>query len=334
MSTTNQNNAFDLSVIITTRNCVEQLSRCIGAVQPLMMQGELRVECLVMDMNSADATREYLEAERDRWHITNFVSAPFRNRFEAMNHGLQMAQGKICLFITPETELMVENTLTGCSPILEGGSECVFSSAVQVHTENGLHRPQMPNTEHLYLRIPCNHAAFFCSADLLRRLRGFDFARYPEVADVDLMHRALAAGVPYRITTLSTCRQYLCQERKDDEAIHVDFLRFIASHREEILRQCREHPSYSIRTIHEILRHAVRCNWPVEGNTLSALDKLLQDIRREIRPGIKRKIIRRLRRRALAQALLIPFKGLRRAHITVKICRSHFHVARLLGEDA
>ena len=33
----------------------------------------------------------------------------------------------------------------------------------------------------------------------------------------------------------------------------------------------------------------------------------------------------------VAQAVLIPFKGLRRARITRKLIRSHFHVARLLG---
>lgn len=333
MSATERNADFDLSLIIICRDSMAVLPHCVGAVQPLMMQGELRVECLVVDMDSADGSQDYLAAERDRWHISGFVSETFTNRFEAMNRGLQLAQGRVCLFITPETELMVENTAACCAPILRGEVECVFSTAVQVNPDNGRHRPQTPNPEHLFLRTPCQPAAFFCSVSLLRQLGGFDGQHYPALADVDMMHRVLAADVAYRVASLSTCRQYVRPEREENEALHVDFLRFIAAHREEILMQCKAHPSYAVRTVHEILRHAVRCDWPVANDTLRALDALLCGLSRVIRPIIRRKIVRRLRRRAFIQALLIPFKGLRRARITRKLLRSHFHVARLLGTE-
>lgn len=322
---------YDLSLIIICRDSMAVLAHCVGAVQPLVMQGELRVECLVVDMDSTDGSQDYLAAERDRWHINGFVSESFENRFEAMNRGLQLAQGRVCLFITPETELMVENTAACCAPILRGEAECVFSTAVQVNPDNGSHRPQTPNPKHLFLRTPCNHAAFFCSSALLRRLGGFDGQLYPFLADVDMMHRVLAADVAYRVASLSTCRQYVRPEKEANEALHVDFLRFIAAHSKEIVVQCKSHPSYAVRTVHEILRHAVRCDWPVAGDTLRALDSLLRDLSRVIRPIIRRKIVRRLRRRAVIQALLIPFKGLRRARITRKLIRSHFHVARILA---
>lgn len=334
MPASDQNSNIDLSLIIVCRNSMAVLPHCVGAVQPLMMQGELRVECLVVDMDSADGTQEYLAEERDRWHINGFVSEAFENRFDAMNRGLQLAQGRVCLFITPETELMVENTAACCSPILRGEAECVFSTAVQVNPDNGRHRPQTPNPEHLFLRTPCHHAAFFCATDLLRHLGGFDWQRYPALADVDVMHRVLAADVAYRVASLSTCRQYLRPEREENEALHVDFLRFIAAHHEEILMQCKAHPSYAVRTVHEILRHAVRCEWPVPGDTPVVIDALLRELSGVIRPIIRRKIIRRLRTRAITQAVLIPFKGLRRARITRKLIRSHFHVARLLSEAA
>ncbi len=327
------NSVFDLSVIITCRNNMESLPRCIGAIQPLILQGELRVQCLVIDSDSTDGTQEYLEEERNRWHITDYVSASFENRFAAANYGLNMAQGSVCLFITPETELMVENTTACCAPIIRGETASVFSTAVQVNPANGHHRPQTPDTEHLFLRTPCNSAAFFCASHLLRQLGGFDWQRYPALADIDLMHRVLASGCSSRVASLSTCRQYL-QTKEENEILHVDFLRFIAAHREEILQQCRAHPSYAVRTVHEILRHAVRCDWPVAGDTLQALDALLLELSRVLRPLIRRKIARRLRRRALIQALLIPFKGIRRAGITRKLCRSHFHVARLLSNSS
>ena len=329
MSFVDQNSDFDLSVIITCRDSMKALPQCIGTVQPLMLQGDLRVQLLVADMESTDGTQVYLAAERERWHISDYVSEPFLNRFDAMNRAMELVRGRVCLFISPETELMVENTSACCEPILDGVAECVFSSAVQVNPDNGYHRPQTPNTDHLFLRTPCNLAAFFCSSELLRRMGGFDWLRYPALADVDLMHRILEQGVPYRGVSLSTCRQYRdCGE--EGEVLHVDFLRFIAAHREEILLQCKAHPSYAVRTVHEMLRHAVRCDWPVADDTLQALDSLLHELRQVLRPIILRKIIRRLRRRAVIQACLLPFKGLRRARITRKLCRSHFHVARLL----
>lgn len=325
--------SFDLSLIIITRNSLEVLPRCIGALQPLVLQGELRIQSVVIDMDSTDGTKEYLSEEREKWHISDFVSAPFETRFDAMNHGLSMVQGRVCLFITPETELMVENTAACCAPILRGEVECVFSSAVQVNPDNGNHRPKTPNTDHLFLRPLCSVEAFFCSARLLKHLGGFNRHLYPELAEVDLMHRALETGVPYRVTSLSSCRQYECATREENEALHADFLRFIAAHKEEILMQCKAHPSYAVRTVHEILRHAVRCAWPVADETFRVLDDLLCGLSRVIRPIIRRKIVRRLRRRALIQALLIPFKGLRRACITRKLVRSHFHVARLLETE-
>ena len=331
MTVSVQNSEYDLSVIITCRDSMESLPQCIGTVQPLMLQSRLRVQVLVVDMGSADGTLPYLAAERDRWHISAYVSESFENRFAAMNRGLELAQGRVCLFITPETELMVENTTACCTPILAGDAESVFSTAVQVNPANGQYRPQTPNTKQLFLRTPCHVAAFFCSTRLLRQLGGFDWMRYPALADVELMHRVLACGASHQVAALSTCRLYGIAF-SEEEQLHVDFLRFIATRRDDILLQCKAHPSYAVRAVHEMLRHAVRCDWPVAGGVTQILDALLRELGRVLRPIIRRKIIRRLRRRAVIQAALLPFKGLRRARITSKLCRSHFHVARLLGE--
>lgn len=334
MSAAEQNSDFDLSVIITCRNSLSMLPQCVGALHPLMLMGELRLEILVVDMGSDDGTTDYLEAEKNRWHISDYVSYAFENRFEAMNRGLKLAKGRACLFITPETELMIENTYACCENILKGKAASVFSTAVQVDSRTGIHRPQTPDAEHLFLRNLCNLAAFFCDSSLLRRLGGFDWSRYPSLADFDLMHRILETALPYRVVPLSSCRQYSQVRPDDDEQIHVDFLRFIALHREEILMRCREHPSYAVRTVHEILRHAVRCDWPVESDTLLGIDALLRELGKVLRPIVRKKITKRLYRRALAQAVFIPFKGLRRARITLKLCRSHLHVARLLNNGA
>lgn len=330
MTVAAQNSEMDLSVIIVCRDAMRYLPHCIEAVQPLMLQGELRTECLVVDMGSEDETPEYLAAEQNSWHISGYVSEPYENRYDAMNKGLGMAKGKVCLFLTPESEVMVENTAACCAPILNGEVDCVFSSAIQVNPSNGQARPLTPHTDHLFLRTPCHLQSFFCSASLLRRLGGFRRQQYPVLADCDFMHRALEAECRYRVAPLSTCRHYY-RPAGESEDFHVDFLRFIASHAEEILVQCRQHPSYAIRAVHEILRHAVRCDWPVKGDVLKALDDLLARLRSVIKPTVREKICRRLRRRAVLQGLLLPFKGWRRVRVTLKLCRSHLHVARILS---
>lgn len=331
MSKVDLTSSFDLSVIIACHNSFDTLPRCIGAVQQLMLQGELRVQCLVVDWGADDRTREYLSAERDRGQISDYVSEPLSNEFEAMNRGLVMARGRVCVFLRPEDEMMVENIAACCAPVLSGDVGAVFSSGVVVDPATGVTAPRNPNTDHLFLRIPCQLSSFFVATELLRQLGGFDYRTYPALADVDLMHRVPIAGMPYRVVLLSTGRHYLRPDEDKCEALHIDFLRFIAAHRAEIMQQCREHPAYAIRTVHELQRHTVRCTWPLEQPLLSGLDALLRELRDNIKPTIRRKICRRLRRRACAQAALILFKGWERARITLKLCRGSLYIARLLS---
>ena len=322
----------DLTVITVCHNSMATLPHCVGAVQQLMLQGELRVQYLVVDIDSDDGTQAYLAAERDRWHISDYTSESFSNEFAAMNRGLELACGKVCVFIRPEDEMMVENTAACCAPILRGEVGAVFSSTLMVDPISGQAEPRNPNTDHLFLRTPCRLPSFFCSTELMRRLGGFDGAVYPALADCDLMHRVLGSGEEHRVVLLSTCRHYLQPDEDKPEALHLDFLRFIVAHRTEILQQCCEHPAYAIRTIHEIQRHTVRCTWPLEQSILDGLEKLLYELRVNVKPVVLRKICRRLRRRALVQGALILFRGMERARVTLKLCRGNFYVARLLSD--
>lgn len=331
MQSVHHTTSFDLTVITVCHDAVEQLPRCVGAVLQLMLQGELRVQYLVVDMDSRDGSQEYLAAERDRWHISDYISEPFENRFAAMNRGLEMARGRICLFVSPEDELMVENTAACCAPILSGEADSVFSSTLMVDSSDGSTASRNPNTDHLFLRTPCQLPSFFCATELLRRLGGFDCRSYAALADCDLMHRVLQYGRQSRVILLSTCRHYLSPGEDKVEALHVDFLRFIVAHREDIMQQCREHPAYAIRTVHELQRHTVRCSWPLEPQLLAGLDSVFHELRDNIKPAICRKICRRLRRRAVIQGALILFRGWERARITSKICRGNLYVARLLS---
>ena len=83
---------FNISYVIATRNRLPFLKiifeKFINAVEPYE-------EVIVVDGNSTDGTKEYLQQLYDDGKIHQFISEPDRNQAHAWNKGLLMAKGTI-----------------------------------------------------------------------------------------------------------------------------------------------------------------------------------------------------------------------------------------------
>ena len=89
-----------ISVIVVCRNPGTRLRDTLASI---WAQRDVRPELIVMDGDSTDGSRAWLESQRA--HITTLVSAPDRGVYDAMNQGLALAHGKWVLFLGADDRL-------------------------------------------------------------------------------------------------------------------------------------------------------------------------------------------------------------------------------------
>ena len=98
-----------LSVIIVNYNVKYFLEQCLCAVQKAC--AGLEAEVIVIDNNSTDGSREWLEA---KFPFVQFIWQTTNDGFgKANNKALQQATGKYILFLNPDT-IVAEDSFTVC----------------------------------------------------------------------------------------------------------------------------------------------------------------------------------------------------------------------------
>ena len=102
-----------ITIITVCYNALEDLKKTADSVYPQTYQN---VEYLIVDGNSADGTKEYLDAQRERFassHIDfRFVSEPDAGIYDAMNKGTKLATGDFLLFLNAGDCLVDGNVLS------------------------------------------------------------------------------------------------------------------------------------------------------------------------------------------------------------------------------
>lgn len=83
---------FDLSYIIATRNRLPFLKITLGKLLAALQPGE---EIVVVDGDSTDGTKEYLQALFEEGKINQYLSEPDKNQAHAWNKAMLMAKGDI-----------------------------------------------------------------------------------------------------------------------------------------------------------------------------------------------------------------------------------------------
>lgn len=320
--------APDLSVITVCRNASDTIERCISSVQPLLLNNSLRTEYIVIDGASTDSTIDILCRAQETGRVTRYISEPDSGIYDAMNKGLRLAAGKVCVFINADDELRPDGVPACCAPILNGEAEFVYSTAAVRDASGKECSPVKPKLDSCFIDLPCNHQAMFAKTDLLRRMGGFRKEKFKIAADVDLMRRLHVANIQPAVVDAVPCVFYLGGVSSSVVAAE-EWIRLILEYREYVVKQIKATPEHA-KTLLNVLRYNLcaiagekseQCIHDMQALQWAA--ELVSGVK-DIMPVAKReKIVRRLRWKAFKYTYraLYKWKKSRRMLRQARICR-------------
>lgn len=198
---------MDLTVITVCRNAAPTIQRCIDSVSPLLRHPVLSVEHLIIDGVSTDATLEILTEQLAMGRITRFISEPDGGIYDAMNKGIALAAGKVCVFINADDEINAEAVESCCAPILSGEVDYTVSTVRIMSEEGEMTGIQKPDFSREWVNTPYCHQSMFCRTEMLRREGGFRLDLGIS-ADCALMWHLYKKQYPYRIVEAVSAHFY------------------------------------------------------------------------------------------------------------------------------
>lgn len=160
--------AAEVSVVICTRNRADHLEKTLRAMAEAGLCDDLRVEVLVVDNASTDATREVASGWRLPGGEVRYRLEPRVGQSVARNTGLAEARGQIIVFTDDDVRPADGWLRRLCAPIVEGRGHAVVGS---IGIPEQLDRPWMKPL----------HRAYMASSDALdmadpKRLIGANMA--------------------------------------------------------------------------------------------------------------------------------------------------------------
>ena len=164
-----------ISVIVVVFNAKSSIEACIKSV----LEQDLFFELIVIDGLSQDGTIRILEMFKD--HFSYFVSEGDNGIYDAMNKGIDAANGKYIYFLGADDVLYSRDVFTVISDYLvDNNLDLLFGNIIY---ENGLIvKPRFKSL--LLLHNSIHHQGTFYSASLFKEFR-YD-TRYTTFADYEL----------------------------------------------------------------------------------------------------------------------------------------------------
>ncbi len=154
------------SIITVTRNNLEGLQRTYESLAAQSFQG---FEWLVIDGASDDGTQDFLESIS-----ANFTSEPDNGIYDAMNKGIDQANGFLLLFLNAGDVLADQNTLkelTAYIEELQTTPDFIYGDALEERLgSEPAYKPARPYKKAAYGMFT-HHQAMFYRRDILDDLR-------------------------------------------------------------------------------------------------------------------------------------------------------------------
>jgi glycosyltransferase involved in cell wall biosynthesis len=115
----------DVSIVICTRDRCHHLRESLDRVVRARVPDGWRVELIVVDNGSSDATRAVVEALQAPQMEVRYVFEPRRGKGHAYNAGLAAARGAAFLLTDDDTRVPADWIEGMCAPILAGEADAV-----------------------------------------------------------------------------------------------------------------------------------------------------------------------------------------------------------------
>lgn len=276
--------SYDLTVITVCRNVLQELKRTTASVlgQKAVFPA-VSIEHVIVDGASTDGTPEWLADMKEQGKIESFVSEPDCGIYDAMNKGINMARGRVLLFLNADDVFEHIDLKTCIEPILAGKTRVICASTRQYNSSE-IHRFS-PIEEKMYFSTPMCHQAYLAETSLYRELGGYRAEMFRCGADADFMYRAAErVGFPLvidvTITSMSLggfscdCFLHYCDE---------DIL-LLHENKKLIYDHCRSEPAYCDAIVALLLKHCMTLRrWQLShSRDISACIRKLQELCMEI----------------------------------------------------
>ena len=166
------------TVITVVYNCADSIEKTIRSV---LSQSGPSMEYIIVDGGSTDGTLEIID--RYRSSITKFVSKPDRGIYDAMNRGIEMAEGQWINFMNSGDTFTDDTVLVQAEKFIQTGDyDIIYGDIYELFPDGTQHRKEAerhPTSKH---RMFFCHQAAFVKTEILKEI-GFDI-RYHMSADL------------------------------------------------------------------------------------------------------------------------------------------------------
>lgn len=196
-----------ISIITINFNNANGLEKTINSVRNQTYQN---YEHIIIDGGSVDKSVEVIESflsdTQYAQHISYWCSEKDKGIYNAMNKGIEHANGKFVYMLNSGDELY-NNCFEQISTYLENESNCVLYGAVDCYNDIQFSGTVCPQADNLYkLMIP--HQGVFVSLELHRKY-GLYNENFKILADRELMVRLFKNDVSFIHIPFIICKYYL-----------------------------------------------------------------------------------------------------------------------------
>lgn len=180
-----------ISIITVCFNCEEQIKKTLDSV---LLQTFKDFEYVVIDGASRDSTYSIVKTYLPKFERLLLFSEPDQGIYDAMNKGIQKAQGDYLYFLNAGDYFYGNDVLQRIAEKLSSGKEIYYGQIIR-----GSQTESYPDTLNLYWLIYCErmicHQAIFAKRELY--LNYPYNLRYKICADRDWLLQALKSGALY-----------------------------------------------------------------------------------------------------------------------------------------
>lgn len=174
-----------ITVITVVLNCVDRLET---AIESVIGQSYQNIEYIVFDGGSTDGTIDIIKKYQDK--LKYWVSKPDRGLYDAMNQGLEYAEGELVLFLNSDDRLE-DNVLARVATSVSNSPDYdIYHGSIIINDDQIIAHGKLPTS------IPAYQPASFVRRKLFSSTESFDIA-YKIAADFKFFKNLQISGYKF-----------------------------------------------------------------------------------------------------------------------------------------
>lgn len=186
-----------VTVITTTYNLVmngraEYIKECIESVHS---QSYANFEHIIIDGASSDGTLDVLKEYEDKGWLKVY-SEPDSGIYQAMNRGIDRANGKYVVFLNSDDFFSSINAIKDSVELLESNNADVSFADVSYLYDDKKSRPWVGDLSIVFSAPPFCHQTMFTKTDVLKEI-GYFNENYKIASDYEMMIKLVLKGYKF-----------------------------------------------------------------------------------------------------------------------------------------